>query len=769
MAKPCNCDECVSDPAYTCCYTGDDVSISAVYIANAYRGHLILSPGGANGAIGGLLHQLDPPQHFSHMGIMVADYDLIRHTTAVPKRLTAEEYYTGSILGVKAPIDGLNPDHVEFGWPGSVTQSVEQVFFADRYGGQTPPGLPGTYTGSDLLDKESPSGRSYTVAAISLDPVSDNGIDWFPALVVKPCKLLENSAIDAALNRIADQALKLYAHYRFYCYTSALIADDPNYWRIPTEMLAAQPDWDPVTMKWIDWSDPARVKWVSAPTAPGVCSVFPWLAVQQANKAGNPKIILDWADNRADALGEAGGACRRALAPEWTTDTPTGIDGLYKYSSASRIRAADWLQDSLSKEVFDSLKQNLAGQGGVMKTVATAIDDVGRGAFIIAAEVGEAAIVALLTPIVGPVVAAVLDAAFAAQLIELLYDMPNDIANQVCTSFAFDCHRGFPTDTRCVDALGREIKDVDSKNWSDAPGDGLTVSPDDIHMFWDAPAAGRGDPREQLFGVYGYNTPVRPVVGVVRKARCELVRSTGVATIQGDVRFRGRKVFGAYVKVNCNHTTTHDAEPGYRLLVRSGGQYKVIARYEDPKIGILYGERVTGKPSDPAIAPGVVLNLDVDVIEPPECMREVIVSGSVRVDEVYASGADHDEGFFHKTLHVQWGVAFFNEEKAQWDVDPNDPVAIANRKDVATAGAGVGDANAGLKIEVSANDDLSINVTMTGTLNPGDDDLSQVVHVFVQKDAIVDVPEFDLDTGGPFNDRAYFRGITIFNGGSTAR
>jgi hypothetical protein len=71
-------------------------------------------------------------------------------------------------------------------------------------------------------------------------------------------------------------------------------------------------------------------------------------------------------------------------------------------------------------------------------------------------------VIALLTPIVGPVVAAIIDAAFAEQLIELLYDMPNDIANQVCNSFAFDCHRGFPGDTRCVDAAGNEIRDVDS-------------------------------------------------------------------------------------------------------------------------------------------------------------------------------------------------------------------------------------------------------------------------------------------------------------------
>lgn len=443
MADLCNCDECIPDPHWTCSYTGEDVSISVVFIANAYRGHLILSPGGANGPIGGLLHQLDPPQHFSHMGIMIADYDLIRHTTAVPKWLTAEEYYTGSVLGVKAPADGLTPDHVQFGWPGSVTQSAEQAFLADRYGGLTPPGLPGPYTGSDLLDKESPSGKRYTVAALSFDPVSDDGKTWYPALVVKPCPLLETPEVVAALNRVADEATKIFAHYRFYCYTSGLIVDDPDYWGLASEMPAAVPDWDPVAMKWVDWSDPAKVKWVTTATAPGVCSTSIWQAVQHANKSGPPNIVLDWAATPTDALNEAGGDCRRALPPEWAADTPKGIDGLYAYPSDSRSKAANWLHDSLSQEVFDSLKASLAGEGGVKKVLADAIDDIGRGAFIVAAEAGAAALVAALIPL-GGAVAAVLDIALAEQLIELLYDMPEDIANQVCNSFAFDCHRGLP-------------------------------------------------------------------------------------------------------------------------------------------------------------------------------------------------------------------------------------------------------------------------------------------------------------------------------------
>ena len=54
MAERCNCDDCVADPSLVCSYTGDDISVPSVYVANAYRGHLILSPGGPAGQIGGL-------------------------------------------------------------------------------------------------------------------------------------------------------------------------------------------------------------------------------------------------------------------------------------------------------------------------------------------------------------------------------------------------------------------------------------------------------------------------------------------------------------------------------------------------------------------------------------------------------------------------------------------------------------------------------------------------------------------------------------------
>jgi hypothetical protein len=757
---PCDCRYCPPDPNLSCSYTGDDVSVLWNYVSNAYRGDLLLCPGGDNGQIGGLLHQLDPPQHYSHMGIFVADHDLVRHCTAVPSRLTAEEYYSGSLLGVPVPADGLPADHVQFGWPGAITQSVEQAFYADRYASQDllPPGETVPYRGADLTDLESASSpqKRYRIGALSFESAGG-----FPTLVVKPCPLLETELVTAALHRVADEVMKIYAHYRFYAYTDGAVAQDPNRWSMGSKVIDAMPDWDPTTHKWTDWTDPDEVKWLDVGrTAPAVCSSIVWQAVQNANDApgAHARITLDWAEMETDALGEAGGGCRRALAPDWSGDTrdPYTVNGLFLYDEESRKRSASWLKDSMSDKVFNGLKDALHDGGGVQAAVATAINVVGRGAFIAAAASGSAALLGLLAPVVTPPVAAVLDAVFAEQLVELLYDMPNDIANQICNSFAFDCHRGFPGDTFCLDGQANPITSIDSTNFVDAPGPGRAVSPDNIHMFWDAP--GPSDAKS-LRGIYGFNQTANLVSAVVRVPVCKLVRSTGTATIRGQVTVNGRAVFGAYVEVACQHTVTR-LDTGYAIVVRAGGQYKLIARYTDPQTGLsLYGENVTGKPGDPPIAAGSTIHLDIAVTEPPKCLRNVLVSGRIRIDDVYLTGADHDEQPYNATLFVQYGVASFDTDNGDWEIDPNDPAAAARHTDRFKATAGVGDAHGELVYEATANHDLSVDVTVTGKIA----NLTQSHTMHVPDGATDTIAEFSLDTGGPFNDRAYFRDITITN------
>jgi len=78
--------------------------------------------------------------------------------------------------------------------------------------------------------------------------------------------------------------------------------------------------------------------------------------------------------------------------------------------------------------------------------------------------------------------------------------------------------------------------------------------------------------------------------------------------------------------------------------------------------------------------------------------------------------------------------------------------------------AGVGDANGRLLIEVTIVDSLAVGVKLTGTVK----DLTDTRSVTVAEGQQKTVPEFSLDSGGPFNDRAYFRGLTIRNVASPA-
>jgi hypothetical protein len=219
-------------------------------------------------------------------------------------------------------------------------------------------------------------------------------------------------------------------------------------------------------------------------------------------------------------------------------------------------------------------------------------------------------------------------------------------------------------------------------------------------------------------------------------------------------------VVGAHVKINCQTTIT-GLKGDYSFTVGPGGQYRVIARFEDTERGVvLYGQRTT-----PDITPNADVVADITLLDPPKCLRQITAHFTVRVDDVGTFGADHNEQSYRKVLHVQYGVASFDEQTGQWVIDPNDPAAVAQRKDVAQDGTSVGDSSGSLKVEVTAQQDLSVVVTLTGS---GNGLVAGPVQVTVHDRESVAVPELFLATGGPFNDRAYFREIAITNFPSTA-
>src|SRR5208282_3120513 len=177
---------------------------------NARKGDVVLSPGG-NGLIGGLLSHIHTPQFYSHIGIMTNDYDQITHCIAIDERMKA--YPVGSILGVgPEPTSGFRPDVVKYGWPGTVTQTVEN-----------------SVLGEPRNDPE--GGAAYNLQGFdaSAEGATISGA-WhiIPPIVVKPDPMYETDGLRQQLHAVADDAFSHTGkfHYRFYGYTDPTIADN---------------------------------------------------------------------------------------------------------------------------------------------------------------------------------------------------------------------------------------------------------------------------------------------------------------------------------------------------------------------------------------------------------------------------------------------------------------------------------------------------------------------------------------------------------------
>jgi hypothetical protein len=189
------------------CQVTDDWQAIKSYIQNAKKGDVILSAG--CGMIGGLLRELQPPQKYSHSGIMVTNYDSVRHSTSIEQRY--QDYVIRDL--VPDPDAGVgvvhfDPKILKYGWPGTITESIHDAF-----------------EGKTMVD---PLGDRYNYKGAFLrDVLNDCAKDKaaiFPT-VVKP--FVSNEADEPSvrenLELIADQARTIGGHYRFYAYSNANI------------------------------------------------------------------------------------------------------------------------------------------------------------------------------------------------------------------------------------------------------------------------------------------------------------------------------------------------------------------------------------------------------------------------------------------------------------------------------------------------------------------------------------------------------------------
>ncbi|MER5263135.1 carboxypeptidase-like regulatory domain-containing protein [Actinosynnema sp. NPDC002837] len=286
-----------------CMLTDDteEVKIPERFV-NALKGDLVISPGGT-GLIGGMMRQVSLPQKYSHSGIMTRNYQEVTHSTASEERLLNN-----------AGSDGFDPEVLKYLWPGVVTQGVGAAIH-----------------GEDFI---SPEGMPYSISSFEPHQVGasfDGNFEIVPPLVVKPDPEAEDVTVRQALRDVAEQARaagvtapetdqssglkQSKSHYRFYCYTNAEIG--------LTEIAPPEAGW-------------------AAGTFPTVCSSFIWLTHRKAKtRLEGPGPLVQQADLEPKDV-ETGAQVRH--------DT---VDGLYEYTAAERLKAGQWLYDTIYNLAYD--------------------------------------------------------------------------------------------------------------------------------------------------------------------------------------------------------------------------------------------------------------------------------------------------------------------------------------------------------------------------------------------------------------------------------
>ena len=534
LGKQCLLDEDPPSDDLFCKGTGRRGSVYIpARIINGKKGDVILLPGGASGMVGDLLLRLDPPQNYSHCGIMSGNFYKLRHATASEEWLNDERRGVNFMAPDEMGSDGFVPDSLRYIWPGTVDQTVEQAFSGSNF----------LYHSADGKRK-----KLYKIQAFSDDPayfMRGRRRVAFP-LVLKPDPLLEGlpefAHLRPTLADVAERAKAIRGHYRLFCYSNGAIS-----FRDDTAHRA--PDRGP--------------QWWASGTRPMVCSTLILAAIEDLGRnvrmEGRSMFVEETDLDKVGPTGERG-------PDENALVDPLTRDGLYLYTEEERGRAADSVYDHVYGKALETAKA------------------LGRD--------------------------------FA--------DAPSDFGNQVTNAFAFDY-------------VDREFDDEDAKDsekWK-APGIGRSVSPDDMLYFWDAP-------RRTADGTHGlYGTAVRMDFrdGDLdeREIGTWAIREK-MGKLKVTVLHRGGPVPGADVKAGGRVAVT--APDGTRTMELPEGSYAVEA---GTTMGDLYFEGRGGA----QVKDGATVEIVIELADPPEFERIVVMGGHVRIKDQENVGEDEilDGGF----------------------------------------------------------------------------------------------------------------------------
>jgi hypothetical protein len=212
---------------------------------------------------------------------------------------------------------------------------------------------------------------------------------------------------------------------------------------------------------------------------------------------------------------------------------------------------------------------------------------------------------------------------FPEPIITLFTDMPDDVANQIVNTFASDW-------------ADEDAKDSDK--WKN-PGDGHAVSPDNL-LFWDAPTTNGS----ASWGLYGYAEPL-----IYRMQRYESVeisrwkKTSGEAKITVHVTYKGNPVAEALVTISGQELFT-DANGNVTFTVNNGSYLIKASKVIDE----LY---CTGKGSID-LKPDDMSLITIELKEPPELYREVVIQGSMHIVDEETIGDETADRSFARTSWV---------------------------------------------------------------------------------------------------------------------
>jgi hypothetical protein len=582
-----------------CAYQGDFRFMRVpAQVPYARKGDLALSPGDGAGMISGIVASLSPPQIYDHMGIFVDDGRTIRHCTSSMDRLEDEDLFTAEItvklLGVidldheKVPLNGFRPDLVRFGWPGAISQTVEEVYRTGRNSLNPEWSWPAVHPGEDTEDPEVP-GQPFRIYQLQRsdrqrrlefsDPertgktepmvrlqdastfVGDPPVEQKPWLV-RPHPQFELEVRDA-LELVAEMAKVFRVHYRFFAYTRGDVGVDPGF--------SAPPPGDAA------WAAlPAGADW-PADSEGAMCASFVWTAVQHANDklrgAGLPIIILE---DRAD--------------PE---DPATGLeyggpDGFYVYDAEERLTAGKGLAAKIADKIRKRFDDKIPG-------------------------VAYAAL---------PQLALYRDVTAA------------NVSNQIANAFAADaCEELAPAWATSTEGETASPDDT-LRFWDLKPHDGRLVQP------------------EGGVAVYGDAVPIQlsapqwRQVPLFRKQDFDL----GTGEVTGLARIGGQPVAGVTVRfdLGCEvATTTDNRETAFRVTLGSGTHFaEGFIVLPNPATGNLETFR-TPQALKFEVQQGQLTFIELDLEPPPDLWRllEVHLDADVHDRSFWGGDADHKE--FH--------------------------------------------------------------------------------------------------------------------------